>query len=33
VAGLEMARVRHVVARVGRQAMPFVALHAELAIA
>jgi hypothetical protein len=32
VAGLEMARVRHVVARVGRRAMPFVALHAELAI-
>jgi hypothetical protein len=33
VAGLEMARVRHVVARVGRQSTPFVALHAELAIA
>ena len=32
VAGLEMARVRHVVARLGRQATPFVALHAELAI-
>jgi hypothetical protein len=32
VTGLEMARVRHVVARVGRQATPFVALHAELAI-
>jgi len=32
VAGLQMPRVRHVVARVGRQAMPFVALHAELAI-
>lgn len=32
VAGLEMARVRHVVARVGRRTMPFVALHAELAI-
>jgi hypothetical protein len=32
VAGLEMASVRHVVARVGRQTVPFVALHAELAI-
>jgi hypothetical protein len=30
VAGLEMARVRHVVARLGRRATPFVALHAEL---
>ena len=32
VAGLEMPRVRHVVARIGRRATPFVALHAELAI-
>jgi len=32
VAGLEMACVRHVVARLGRRATPFVALHAELAI-
>lgn len=33
VAGLEMARVRHVVARLGHRPTPFVALHAELAIA
>ena len=33
VSGLEMARVRHVVARLGRRPTPFVALHAELAIA
>jgi hypothetical protein len=32
VAGLEMPRVRHVVARLGRIPTPFVALHAELAI-
>ena len=32
VGGLEMARVRHVVARLGRRPTPFVALHAELAI-
>jgi hypothetical protein len=31
VGGLEMAGVRHVVARLGRRATPFVALHAELA--
>jgi hypothetical protein len=31
VSGLEMPRVRHVVARLGRRATPFVALHAELA--
>lgn len=33
VSGLEMAQVRHVVARLGRRSTPFVALHAELAIA
>jgi hypothetical protein len=32
VGGLEMATVRHVVARLGRRATPFVALHAELAL-
>jgi len=32
VSGLEMARVRHVVARFGRRSTPFVALHAELTI-
>ena len=32
VAGVQMAGVRHVVARVRRQTVPFVALHAELAI-
>jgi hypothetical protein len=32
VAGLQIPRVRHVVARLGRRATPFVALHAELAI-
>jgi hypothetical protein len=32
VSGLEMARVRHVVARLGRRSTPFVALHAELSI-
>lgn len=30
VAGVEVARVRHVVARLGRRVTPFVALHAEL---
>jgi hypothetical protein len=33
VSGLEMPRVRHVVARLGRRSTPFVALHAELALA
>jgi hypothetical protein len=32
VEGIEMASVRHVVARLGRRATPFVALHAELAL-
>ena len=32
VAGLEVPRVRHVVARLGRVTTPLVALHAELAI-
>ena len=32
VGGLEMATVRHVVARLGRRATPLVALHAELSL-
>lgn len=32
IAGLQVPRVRHVVARLGRSATPLVALHAELAI-
>lgn len=32
VSGLQMASVRHVVARLGQRTTPFVALHAELAI-
>jgi hypothetical protein len=32
VQGLEMARVRHVVVRLGRRVTPLVALHAELSI-
>jgi hypothetical protein len=32
VGGIQMATVRHVVARLGRAATPFVALHAELSL-
>jgi hypothetical protein len=32
VGGLQMASVRHVVARLGRRTTPFVALHAELSL-